>query len=58
VSSVLDEYCGDGRGSYLVGRIDGAGSEKFAVGKWQGKFYSQERKEKEHGQWQLQLRAR
>jgi hypothetical protein len=30
---VLDECCGDGRGSYVVGRIDGAGGEKFSVGK-------------------------
>jgi len=33
VSSVLDERCGDGRGSYVVGRIDGAGGEKFSAEK-------------------------
>jgi hypothetical protein len=33
VSSVLDECCGDGRGSYVVGRTDGAGSEEFSAGK-------------------------
>jgi hypothetical protein len=33
VSSVLDECCGDGRGSYVVGRIDGVGGERFSVGK-------------------------
>jgi len=31
VSSVLDECCGDGRGSYVVRRIDGAGGEEFSV---------------------------
>jgi hypothetical protein len=36
VSSVLDECRGDGRGSYVVGRIDGAGGEKFSVGKSHG----------------------
>jgi hypothetical protein len=30
---VLDERCGDGRGSYVVGRIDGVGGERFSVGK-------------------------
>jgi hypothetical protein len=33
VSSMPDECCGDGCGSYVVGRIDGAGREKFAAGK-------------------------
>jgi hypothetical protein len=33
VSSVLDECCGHGCGSYVVGRIDGLGGEKFSVGK-------------------------
>jgi hypothetical protein len=33
VSSVPDECCGDGRGSYVVGRIDGAGCERFSVRK-------------------------
>ena len=41
MSSVLDECCGDGRGSYVVGRIDGAGGEKFSVGKQRGKYSSQ-----------------
>ena len=33
VSSVPDECCGDGRGSYVVGRIDGAGGDRFSVRK-------------------------
>jgi len=36
VSSVLDECCGDGRGSYVVGRIDGAGGKRFSVRKSHG----------------------
>jgi len=42
VSSVLDECCGDGRGSYVVGRIDGAGGEKFSARKYHEKVSSQE----------------
>jgi hypothetical protein len=38
VSSVLDECCGDGRGSYVVGRTDGAGGEKFSARKERGNF--------------------
>jgi hypothetical protein len=33
VSSVPHECCGDGRRSYVVGRIDGAGGERFSVRK-------------------------
>jgi hypothetical protein len=58
VSSVLDECCGDGRGSYVVGRIDGAGGEGFSVGEQHGEFQIQEKTTKEKRQWQLQLRAR
>jgi hypothetical protein len=32
VSSMPDECCGDGRGSYVVGRIDGAGGKRVSVG--------------------------
>ena len=39
---VLDECCGDGRRSYVVGRIDGAGGEKFSVGKYHENVSSQE----------------
>jgi len=42
VSSVLDECCGDGCGSYVVGRTDGAGGEKFSARKEYEKVSSQE----------------
>ena len=42
VSSVLDECRGDGRGSCVVGRTDGAGGEKFSAGKYHEKVSSQE----------------
>ena len=58
MSSVLDECCGDGRGSYVVGRTDGAGGEKFSARKEHGNFSIQGKKTEEKRQWQLQLRAR
>ena len=42
VSSVLDECCGNGRGSYVVGRTDGAGGEKFSARKYRENVSSQE----------------
>ena len=47
VSSVLDECCGDGRGSYVVGRTDGAGGEKFSARKEHGNFSIQGKKTEE-----------
>ena len=44
VSSVLDECRGDGRGSYVVGRTDGAGGEMFSAGKDHGNFSIQWKK--------------
>jgi hypothetical protein len=41
VSSVLDECCGDGRRSYVVGRTDGAGGEKFWARKYREKVSPQ-----------------
>ncbi len=58
MSSVLDECCGDGGGSNVVGRTDGAGGEKFSARKEHGNFSIQEKKTEEKRQWQLQLRAR
>jgi hypothetical protein len=58
VSSVLDECCGDGRGSYVVGRTDGACGEMFSARKEHRNFSTQGKKTEEKRQWQLQLRAR
>jgi hypothetical protein len=60
VSSVLDEWCGDGRGSYVVGRTDGSGGEMFSVRKEHGNGNSaiQGKTTEEKRQWQLQLRAK
>ena len=58
VSSVLDECCGDGRGSNVVGRTDGVGGEKFSARKEYRNFSIQGKKTEEKRQWQLQLRAR
>jgi len=44
---VLDECCGDGRGSYVVGRTDGAGGEKFSARKEHGNFSIQGKKTEE-----------
>src|ERR1700693_1987384 len=44
VSSLLDECCGDGRGSDVGGRTDGAGGEKFSARKEYRNFSIQGKK--------------
>jgi hypothetical protein len=57
---VLDECCGDGRGSYVVRRIDGTGSDKFSVGKYQGNFIheNEKKRRKDNGNFSYEHEAK